>query len=203
MLAARALGAQAHARAHLVEPAVHLRFQPLVCGKRKPHRRLVGQQLRHGFFKRVHAESLAHTQGGRRGLGAQPDAVPDFALHVLGPAKQRALARGLDGQPGPGFTEAGEVIKVAVVAVRKIAVAVARHFGRGGQQGDAATGSFQGARHGGTAFFVNAVVDHGGCPGLGQKTSKKVKARSAAAHSGRPAVRACPHRSMRPNIAPR
>ena len=42
MLAARAFGAKAHAGAHLVEPAVHLGFQPLVRGKWEPNRRLVG-----------------------------------------------------------------------------------------------------------------------------------------------------------------
>ena len=172
MLAARAFGAKAHAGPHLMEPAIHLRLQPLVRGKRKPHCRLVGEQLRHGFFKCFHAERLAHPQGGRRGLGAQPDAVPDFTLQVLGPAKQRALARSLDGQPGARFTETGEVIKVTVVAVRKVAVAVARHFGRRGQQGDTATGSFEGARHSGAAFFVNTVVDHGVCPGLSEKYLK-------------------------------
>ena len=72
-----------------------------------------------------------------RGLGAEPEAVPDLALQVLGCAEQRALAVAGDHQPGVRLGESGEVVEVAVVPVEEVAVPVARALGRGGHQGDA------------------------------------------------------------------
>jgi hypothetical protein len=79
----------------------------------------------------------AQAQRLGRGLGAQAVAVPDFALFVFGLAKQGCSTVRLDDQRGTGLGKASEVVKVAVVPVQKVAVAVARPLGGGGDDGDA------------------------------------------------------------------
>ena len=78
-----------------------------------------------------------HAQAGGRISRAQAVAVPDFALHVFGLAKQGGPAVAGDHQKGFGFTKAAEVIKVAVVPVQKVGIAVALLLRRGRDDGDA------------------------------------------------------------------
>jgi hypothetical protein len=80
----------AHARAHLVQPAAHARFQPRVDGKRVPHGVAVLHEFGQLCVQLAHGMGGVHTQRGGRGVGAQAKAVPDLALQVLGLAKQRA-----------------------------------------------------------------------------------------------------------------
>ena len=126
----------AHAGAHLSQPAFHARSQPVVHGKRIQHGAGVLQHPGQALIQLGHRMRGIHPQRGNGRLGAQAVAVPDFAIHVLGLAKQRGAQRarrvGLQHQPGIGLVKAREVIKIAVVTVRKIAVAIARLFGRRG-----------------------------------------------------------------------
>ena len=81
----------------------------------------------------VEAEALL------RGLGPVAKAVPDLALRVAVAAEKqrlRRLARD-QHQRGLGLEKSGEVIEVAVEAIRVVAVAVAQPLRRGGDDGDA------------------------------------------------------------------
>ena len=168
VLAVRAFNALAGFGAHLVQPAIDLRFQPLVRGEGKPDGALIGQQRGHLFVQCAQAERGVHAQRGGRGFGAEADAVPDFALQIFRAAKQRALngtrrgftalarfAAGRNHQPRARLVKAGQIIKIAVVAVGKIGVAVAHQLGRSGQQRHATASGLQGAANGGAAFGVN------------------------------------------------
>ena len=85
--------AVAHARAHLVEPAADPRLQPLMDREGIPDRVAVFQQL--GQLRVEFADRMRRidAQRRRRGFGAQPIAVPDFALQVLGRAKRACSCR--------------------------------------------------------------------------------------------------------------
>src|SRR6218665_2934684 len=76
-------------------------------------------------------------EGGGGRWRPQAVAVPDLALRVLGLAKQRALAIVGQHQGGARLGETGQIVKVAVVAKRKVIVPVARALGRRGNDGDA------------------------------------------------------------------
>jgi hypothetical protein len=126
VLALRAFGTVAYARTHGVQPAIDLCFQSLVRGERKPHGLLIRQQPGHFFVEVIDTERRINTQRCRRGLGAQANAVPDLAFQVFRAAEQGGLAARLDHQPASRLFKAGQVIKVAVVTIREVAVAVAR-----------------------------------------------------------------------------
>ena len=80
-----------------------------------------------------------YAQGSGRGLGAESVAVPNFALHVFGLAKQGALQLpvgiGAHDQTRVGLGKACEVVKITVVPIGIVAIAVARLLGRGGNDG--------------------------------------------------------------------
>jgi hypothetical protein len=102
------------------QPAVHAGFQPLVRGERVPDGGLVLQQLGQALVQLRDGKCGVHAQVRGRGIRAEADAVPDFALQVFGLAEQRAVAVAGDHQPGVGLGEAAEVVKVAVEVGTKI-----------------------------------------------------------------------------------
>ena len=95
-------------------------------GKGEPDGVAVFQQLGQLGVEFSDRKSLRHAQGGGCGSRAQAVTVPDLALQVFGLAKEGALPVTGEHQPGLGLGEASEVVKVAVVPVKKVAVAVAR-----------------------------------------------------------------------------
>ena len=121
----RALRAKAHTCSHRIEPAVYLGFQSFVGCKRVPDRGLVFQQLGQLVVKFGHRIGGVHTQCIDGRIRTQAVTIPNFTRQIFGLAKQGAVPLGVDDQPGVGFGEASQVIKVAVVAVGKIAVPVA------------------------------------------------------------------------------
>ena len=143
------------------EPAVHLRRQALVGGKRKPDGGLVFQELRDFLVEFGSRQRHVHTQRRRCSLWTQADAIPNLALHIFGLAKQSAVPIGRNDQASVGLGKTGQVIKVAVVAVRKIAVAVSSTLRRGGDDGDTASAQLGGQC--GAALRVNG--SHGGIVG--------------------------------------
>ncbi len=134
------LGAQrpiAHPRTHLLQPARDAGFQSGMNGKREPQRLAVFQQARQLGIQLRHRMGGAQAQLCDCGFWPQAQAVPNFALHVFGLAKQGALAFGGDDQPRIRLGEPGQVIKITVVAIEEIAVAVAWALGRSRNDGDA------------------------------------------------------------------
>ena len=144
-----------HAGAHGVEPALHPRRQARVRGEGVPDAAAVFQQA--GQLGIQHRRGLRsiHPQRFGRGGGAQAVAVPDFALQILGLAKQRAVPLGREHQHCTRLGKAGQVVEVAVVPVDEVRVAVARAFRRGGDDGDAA--STQHRSEAGTALGVDGL----------------------------------------------
>ena len=130
--------------AHGGEPALDLRGQAVVRGKRPPDAVLVVQQ---GGQVRVDlgvGVGGIQPQGGGCGLGAEAVAVPNFALDVFGLAKQGGAALGGEHQGGTRLGKTGQVKKVTVVPVQVKVVAVALALGRGGDDGDAASAQLGG-----------------------------------------------------------
>ena len=159
-LLARAERAEAHPRPHLAEPAFHAGGQALMRGEGEPDAAAVFQQARQLRFQRGRRVRGIHAQGGDGGLGAQPVAVPYLALQILGLAEQRACAVRSQHQAGAGLGEAGQVIEVTVVPVKKVAVAVARAFLGRGDDGDAAFAQLRGEA--GAALDIERGVRQGG-----------------------------------------
>ena len=155
--------AVADTRTQGLQPAVNAGLQCLVGGKREPDNAAVIQQLGHLHIKLGDRERGAYTQYVRCGLWPKADAIPNLALQVFGIAKQGSLAIASDHQPAMRLGKPGEVIKVAVSAVQKVAVAVALLLGCRGDDGDAAFAQLCG--QGGAAFGVEGrggVGIHGG-----------------------------------------
>ena len=107
-------------------------------GKRIPDGLSVFQEARQSLLDVLAGPGLLYAQRRRRSIRAQSVTVPDFTLQVLGLTQQGGFTVGRDEQPGIRFGEAAQVVKVTVVAVGKLAVAVARIRGRGGDEGNAA-----------------------------------------------------------------
>ncbi len=82
----------------------------------------------------VHAEP----PGGRFGADAQ--ALPDLMRFIAGAAKEHGARVGPrdQHQPGLGFDETRQIVKIAVVAIGIVGVAVAHGLRRGGDDGHAA-----------------------------------------------------------------
>ncbi len=133
-----AQGTVAGAGAHLLQPAVDAALQSGVDGEGVAQAGAVFQQRGQAGVQLLDRVGGRDAERARGRCGAEADAVPDFALQVFGLAKQGAVALIVEQQPGIGFGEAGEVVKVAVEAVRVFVVAVALALGRGGNKGDAA-----------------------------------------------------------------
>jgi hypothetical protein len=154
-----AQGAVAHARAHLVQPAGHALFEPLVDCEREPHGVAVLQQPRQLPVEFTDGEGRMHAERADRRFRAEPVAVPDLPLQVLGLAEQRAVAVAGDHQPGVRLGEAGQVIEVAVMAEQEVGVPVARPLRRRRNDRDAVAAEL--CRHAGTALGVERG-GHGG-----------------------------------------
>ena len=79
------------------------------------------------------------------GVGSVAKAIPDFAFFVLVAAEQHvAIAVGSRDQCDDrfGFGKSRQIVKVAVVPKRKERIAIARDFGRGRHECNAAAGVF-------------------------------------------------------------
>ncbi len=129
--------------AHRVEPAAHLAVQFRRRAECIVQRGLVGdhaRQLRVDFVEgecRVEAERFACA------FGTVAETFPRLALDVFRAAEQdrRGFAGSrarVEHEQRLGFGEARQVVEVAVVTVRIVGVAVAQHFRRGRDDGDAA-----------------------------------------------------------------
>ncbi len=151
--------AEAHAGAHLLQPAVHPRRQTLVRGEGEPHPLPVFEQPRQQQLQLRRRVRGVHAQRLHGRVGPQPVAVPDLALQVLGLAKERGTPFRGKHQPGLGFGESGEVVEVAVVPVEVIGVPVAQMLGRRGDDGDAALAQ-QGGEVGATAGMEGGKGGH-------------------------------------------
>ena len=134
---AGAAGALVRAPAHGGQPAAHGRAE------HGPHGALVVDEFGQLGVELVNRVRLIHTQGGGCGLRAQAVAIPHLAFDVFAAAKQHRVAVGTQGKAALRLIEAGEVVKVAVVAEREIAVAVTRHLGCRHHQRQAPTGLVQ------------------------------------------------------------
>jgi hypothetical protein len=95
------------------------------------------------LVERLERERFVDAEALRRRGAAEADAVPDLALGVLLAADEGRAAVAPDQQPRPGLVEAGQVVEVAVVAVRMVVVGVALAFRCGRQDRDAAAGAAQ------------------------------------------------------------
>ena len=126
-------------RANALEPAVDARAE---AGRVEapPDRGLIGEALGDDLVEAVERDRVVDAERCRRRVGAEADAVPELALDVLRPARERRPAVAADDEPRAGLGEAGEVVEVAAVPVRMVVVAVALTLGRGRHDGDAAAG---------------------------------------------------------------
>ena len=129
----------AHAGAQAVQPAGHAALEAGMGGKGVGHAVGAIEQARQFRVDLRAAEGGFHTQRGRSRFRAQTVAVPDFAFQILGLAEQRGmrarLGIGAQHQRGARLGKAGQVEEVAVMPVRKIAVAVAGPLGGSGNHG--------------------------------------------------------------------
>ena len=132
------------AATHLTQPAFNLFSQSLVGGERKPDALAVFQQTRQTCVDFITGESLLHCQFGLGRFGAETVARPNLALQVFGLAEQHAFAVAGQHQTGIGLAEAGEVVKVAVVAIQILGIAVAVQLWGRGDDGDTASAQLGG-----------------------------------------------------------
>ena len=167
-----------HTGAQAAQPGRHTCFQSVVYGKWKPDGITAVQHCGQAGIQFCHRKRGRHAQAVWSGLRTQPVTIPDFALQVLGLAKQCARAVAGNDQPGFGLGETGEVIKVAVVAVQKIGIAVALLLCCGGNDGDAVRAQL------GCQGGASAGVDGGGCHGDGACSENE--AFNSASRSGVP-----------------
>ena len=128
---------------HHLRPALYLGVERGAAAERVKQRRRIGQQLAHLGVERSDRERGVEAERLACGLGAMTETVPDFALDILLATEQDALrlaaARiGHQHHHRLRLGEAGQVVEVAVVAVRVFGVAVARGFRRGRNDRDAA-----------------------------------------------------------------
>ncbi len=103
-------------------------------------RGLVAHQFRQFFVQLLDRISRVETELFLCGIGTKTVAIPDLAFQILFAAEQDGLWFISSNQHQHRFrlNEAAQVIKVAVVAVAIMRVGIARHFRRGGDDGDAA-----------------------------------------------------------------
>ncbi len=132
-LAGAALGAQG------VEQLGDPHIPGAVVAEGIPEGGLVGGQLAKLFLELADGVGRVETKGVPRAGGAVAKAIPDFPFHVLVAAEQQALRCVAGDQHDHRFRlgKAGEVMDVAVGAVRVGGIPVARLFRRRGQDGDA------------------------------------------------------------------
>ena len=93
-----------------------------------------------------------------------------LALGILGLAEQGRFTVGLEQQAGIGLGKARQIIKVAVVAVRKIAVAIAGALGCGGNDGNSISAQLR--RQSSATLGVNCGRE-GGHFGIVEARAKK------------------------------
>ena len=123
----------AHPGAHRVQPLHGARVPFRVVADRVIERGLILEQAGERFVERFDRVRGVETEALARRLGAIAKPLPDLAFLAAGAAKKQRLRRlaGDDDQGGAGLGEAGQIIKVAVEAVRVVRVAVAHALGRG------------------------------------------------------------------------
>ena len=131
--------AEPHFLAHRIEPAHDSRIPSCIRSGRIVQDRLVGEQPGHLFVQRVDGIRLVESEFLARGLGAIPEAVPDFAFRAFLPAKKDRSRRipGNEYQHRFGLCEPGQVMEVAVKAIGIVRIAIADVLGSGGQDRDA------------------------------------------------------------------
>ena len=138
-------GRRQHAAArllpHRLAPQLDLHVEAAAHGVVDGRR--VGQQARHFHIQFLDRKRRIEAEGGTRRFRSVAKAIPDFALGMPGAAKQhgarrRGAAGGHQRQRAVRFGKAAQIVKRAVVAIRVVAIAVARHLGRGGDNGHAA-----------------------------------------------------------------
>ena len=153
-----------HAGAQAVQPAGDAGFQTGVRGKGIGNDLGAIKQTRQFRVDAIAAAGCIHPECCGGGFRAQAIAIPDFAFQILGLAEQRGLrARlciGAQHQRGAGLGKTGQIEEVAVVPVRKIAVAVTGAFGCGGNHGDGIRAE-QGGKTG-AALGAEGKIGHGG-----------------------------------------
>ncbi len=132
--------AAARLRAHRVDPAQHAAVPWLVAAEVAKELRLIGKQLRHPRVEFADDMAFVEAEFRARLLGTQAKTIPHFALRIALAAKQYACGSvaGYLHQHRLGLGKSGQIVKVAVVAVRIMRVAIARLFPRGGNYRDAA-----------------------------------------------------------------
>ena len=131
----RRLHAGAGAAAHLVQPADHACIPGWVGAEIGEQARLVFQHLRQQIVELVDTAGLVETELFARRLRTVTEAVPDFALDILVAAEQHAapLLTGELHQHRLRLGKAGQVMKRAVVTVRKMGIGIACQLRRGRQ----------------------------------------------------------------------
>ena len=110
---------------HRVQPAHRARVPFGVGADRIVQRRLVLQQLDHLLVERAYGVGLVEGKALARGRGPVAEAVPDLALLVSLATEENALSLRGQHEHGFGLGKAGEVVEMAVEAVREVRVAVA------------------------------------------------------------------------------
>ena len=116
----------------------------------------------------VEAEDLA------RGVRTVPKAVPDLALGVLFAAKQDlpvAVVGGHQRDHGLRLGKPGQVVGVAVVAIRIVRIAIAQRLGRRRHEREPAAGlcAHPPQQRAATVAVELVVVVHGRVPGEGSR----------------------------------
>ena len=80
------------AGAQMLDPALGAGGQPFMHAQRQPERAALLQPGGQALLQLINRKRLVHAQRSGHNLRTQADAVPDFALGVLGLAKQRAAS---------------------------------------------------------------------------------------------------------------
>eukprot|EP01022_Parablepharisma_sp_SALTPOND_P033110 TRINITY_DN881_c1_g1_i15.p1 TRINITY_DN881_c1_g1~~TRINITY_DN881_c1_g1_i15.p1 ORF type:complete len:1351 (-),score=485.80 TRINITY_DN881_c1_g1_i15:36729-40781(-) len=156
--------------AHALQPALQLRIALVVLAQCVIHGGGIGEQGGHAlveFLDRVGSIQGEELLGSLRAMAVT---VPDLAFQVLVATEQDAAVflAGHQHQHRLGFGEAGQVVEVAVMAIRIVGIAVAHHLGRGRDDGYAATGFLQAGDQARAARGERSGVEaHGRFPCVG------------------------------------
>jgi len=113
--------------------------------ERREQRRLIGGEIRQHVVELGDCVRLVEAENFARRIGPITKAVPNFSFGVLVAAEQNvtiacgAVLAGDQRDDRLRLRKSGNIMEIAVVAVRVKRVAVACIFGRGRQDGEAAT----------------------------------------------------------------